>query len=773
MKFSPILVFYVMLSCVSDFEANIPEPVVAEAFQSDDSASELAGSAQIYAKFQTIIGEHPNYAVDVSDLAAILKARDLEDKGENDKAFASWQQALASAESKFGEVAFEGWMRSYLRSFQDKLPLVQAAQVLKDEAKGVSDGPYLAKLAKDKQLDFEKLVHQYASDMVVFEQTLEEPIDASLKPDTDWKNTDFLLTKNAKNRCKSGKHALWVRFFEDLPTQLRNYWLANIAFCSGDYPTAYGYYKQSQVDFAKLDDFKGYNVEALAQQILIERRLGKRREAADNYLKLVESWKGVRARHFGTTNAKYLARRINDFLWAARYRALIGDHEKAKSLAQSGLEYAQKAQKHPMPKKDKEEITELHAEAFHILAYRVLVELRRYESAYALMEQALEIKGLPEEWRDRFMWHAALYQYLSGEFTGAIRGFERLLAVTRDEDLIAGSFYWLAETYRKLGNSSERQVQIEKLKQRFPLSYYAAISTYRLGSKKSFGDLNSFYKKLNKSVLDLGESRVSPEQRRSIIRAEVLTAAGSFDLAAIAAREVSSVFRHYKIEEHEKVFLYISRLYYRTRLYEKAIGLTHLMSRRLDDFWQRYPEQILIHYPSPFAKAYLNAATNENIDKAVLLGISRQESSFLESARSFAGAMGLMQIIKPTAAKYMSKDVEDKELENLLLTGEKNIAIGARYLKELELRYQGFGPAVYGGYNAGEYVMDLWVERRSHVNPHMFVELIPFGETKNYVKKVWRNRLIYEALGHSSKLSEPRQQPSQVININYLGGVPN
>ena len=75
-----------------------------------------------------------------------------------------------------------------------------------------------------------------------------------------------------------------------------------------------------------------------------------------------------------------------------------------------------------------------------------------------------------------------------------------------------------------------------------------------------------------------------------------------------------------------------------------------------------------------------------------------------------------------------------------------NLAIGAAYLSELDIRYRGFRPAVYAAYNAGEYAADAFAERRNDGDPMMFIELIPFSETNAYVKSVMRNEFVYAHL---------------------------
>ncbi|MBQ47750.1 MAG: hypothetical protein CMP10_09855, partial [Zetaproteobacteria bacterium] len=143
-----------------------------------------------------------------------------------------------------------------------------------------------------------------------------------------------------------------------------------------------------------------------------------------------------------------------------------------------------------------------------------------------------------------------------------------------------------------------------------------------------------------------------------------------------------------------------------------------------------------------------------------------QESGFKSVARSGADALGLMQIIEVTARKLADKKglrIDDFDID--LANPDKNIRLGNAYLKELNILYEGSLPAMFGAYNAGEFAMSIWRSRRWHKDTLLAVEMIPFGETREYIKKVWRNYSVYlnlqEAL--SKGLSD---KGNRVLNTN-------
>ena len=107
-----------------------------------------------------------------------------------------------------------------------------------------------------------------------------------------------------------------------------------------------------------------------------------------------------------------------------------------------------------------------------------------------------------------------------------------------------------------------------------------------------------------------------------------------------------------------------------------------------------------------------------------------------------------MQIMPKTGKKlYSTGPTGDSFETDLLYDPELNIELGIKYLNQLS-REVGNDPAhILASYNAGPHVLKIWLKRFAHIkDPHMFIESIPYPETRNYVKRVLRNYGIYKAL---------------------------
>ncbi len=134
-------------------------------------------------------------------------------------------------------------------------------------------------------------------------------------------------------------------------------------------------------------------------------------------------------------------------------------------------------------------------------------------------------------------------------------------------------------------------------------------------------------------------------------------------------------------------------------------------------------------------------ASQNSLDTLLVTSLIRQESFFMPNAASPANAYGLMQLLLRTAQEVSTAPgritVQD------LQRPTTNIALGCRYLKKMLDRYQGQTHLALAAYNAGPERVDLWLSQLGKISPEEFIELIPFSETRMYVKNILRNMYFY------------------------------
>ncbi|TVS18164.1 MAG: hypothetical protein EA417_04260 [Gammaproteobacteria bacterium] len=159
-----------------------------------------------------------------------------------------------------------------------------------------------------------------------------------------------------------------------------------------------------------------------------------------------------------------------------------------------------------------------------------------------------------------------------------------------------------------------------------------------------------------------------------------------------------------------------------------------------------------LRFPLAFAEPMLENAERRRLEPSWLFAVARQESAFMSYARSHAGALGVMQVM-PATARITARQL-DIPLANTwqLLDYNKNIEIGASYLAQMYDRYQGNRVLASAAYNAGPGRVDQWLSRRPPTPADVWIEGIPFRETRGYVQNVLAFSLIYS---HLMELDRP------------------
>lgn len=193
-------------------------------------------------------------------------------------------------------------------------------------------------------------------------------------------------------------------------------------------------------------------------------------------------------------------------------------------------------------------------------------------------------------------------------------------------------------------------------------------------------------------------------------------------------------------------------------------------SEFLSNLSEKYPDFIVkakpsitnLLYPLAHSEVVFRVAEEFSMDPYLILSVMKAESAFQRFAISRANAMGLMQIIKPTALFITSRlPVESFEINDLFLP-EINIRMGTWYLKYLLDTFYELVPAI-SAYNAGPENVKKWCSLHGHRPTVDFVELIPFQETHQYVKRVIRFYGIYR------NLYAPPFEPEKVFKERACG----
>lgn len=162
---------------------------------------------------------------------------------------------------------------------------------------------------------------------------------------------------------------------------------------------------------------------------------------------------------------------------------------------------------------------------------------------------------------------------------------------------------------------------------------------------------------------------------------------------------------------------------------------------------------LTLRFPKTYADFIHRAAKHNNLDPALLFAITRQESAFIPTARSPAGALGLMQIMPNTGKLIAKLSKETMHHEHELLKPEKNIRFGSKYVRMMLDQNQQNPALAAASYNAGPHRVAKWLPEYD-MPADSWIETIPFKETREYVQNVLTYAVIYkQLLGGTPKLN--------------------
>lgn len=164
-------------------------------------------------------------------------------------------------------------------------------------------------------------------------------------------------------------------------------------------------------------------------------------------------------------------------------------------------------------------------------------------------------------------------------------------------------------------------------------------------------------------------------------------------------------------------------------------------------------DELKLLYPVYYSKDIQKAASATRLDPFLIQSLMREESYFNEFALSGSDARGLMQLLPATATDVAGWENIPAFKASALFLPEVNIRLGSRYLCYLHTLFNGNSMPAVGAYNGGPNAMKRWVNGSAYFanDPDMFVELIPYEQSRDYIKKVFASYWNYSRIyGHSS-----------------------
>lgn len=416
-----------------------------------------------------------------------------------------------------------------------------------------------------------------------------------------------------------------------------------------------------------------------------------------------------------------------------------------------------------------QQYAELEAEApDHSLAddasYRAaLAELENDRPKAAIAR----LTSIPRRYPEGDMWPRALFKLgwvhlRDGDYESAYERFNELVSRggdEREEGITGRANYWRARSLFMMGRRIDAIAGYEEIVQRWPLRYYAQQALWRIREIVPA-----------QAEALLAEMRAGDERTRMVFAWRDEFDDPAFDRMLellivdevnYASSEMSTLHMLGKDVDPEMAVVGAVLLQHAGA----ETKLSRVIRTHFEDFEGLLPkgEGKLIWeatYPQAFSPLIEDIASHEGIPPSFVRAIAREESSFDPEAESWAKAYGLVQLIMPTAKRF-ANEVGEKATPRTLKKPEVNLRIGARYMAWLWERL-GENPAlVPSAYNAGEGAVRRWLEEDAARPLDVFIEEIPYDETRRYTRRVLQTYGIYQWLADEELPALPAKLPSK------------
>lgn len=361
------------------------------------------------------------------------------------------------------------------------------------------------------------------------------------------------------------------------------------------------------------------------------------------------------------------------------------------------------------------------------------------------------------------LFKAGLLYYRMGDFTKAQVTFQRLLVLTDNPEEQAADYLWVAKSLEKLNDKNGSLEYYQKAANVDPAGYYGIRAAQILNGQSILPQLQN---------IDLAVDFENEKTKANRWMMETFKLDPSVDLNSPADLATNLSWKkaevYTKLGMREQASSELESL--RTSLIGDAANTYRLMNRALELGYYRTAilcsRQVLdlaglsqaatltdapvyfnhIRFGSYFRDNVISTALEHNIDPMLIFSLIRQESLFDSSITSVASAQGLMQITPDTAVGIVENygwppNYKVEDLNRPMV----NIRLGTHYFKRCLDLYNGDAYAALASYNAGDTATTRWKEL-SGGDPDLFLEIINYSETRDYIKSIVENTAIYEQL---------------------------
>jgi soluble lytic murein transglycosylase len=348
-------------------------------------------------------------------------------------------------------------------------------------------------------------------------------------------------------------------------------------------------------------------------------------------------------------------------------------------------------------------------------------ESQELEQAKNKFEKAFKLKIKNTDLEENIAWSLVWTSFRLKKHEEQIEYTTQIEKKTTNSLFLNKLLFWKAKAFQQMNKPEKAQEIFQQLTIEDFYGYYGIISNIELDQPFS----------------NITPREIKPEPTQNLIL-DWLLATEEFTTANAYLKEIQPT---YKTLDQKKELM---SLYYKTNNFQNGSSLiVYFPEKNRNQIISDYHQ---LFFPIPFLEEYQNASLTFNLPLAYSLAISRQESNFNPNARSWADAFGLMQLIPEKSNELAKKHLITYSDFHDLLNPKTNIQLGTALLSDLKQKYRGKFVQVTAAYNASDSAISTWEKERFNGDFYEFIEMIPYEETRNYIKLVFRNYITYKKI---------------------------
>lgn len=329
-------------------------------------------------------------------------------------------------------------------------------------------------------------------------------------------------------------------------------------------------------------------------------------------------------------------------------------------------------------------------------------------------------------------WYLGWIYYRKGMYREALGTFS---AFTDSSSTFNASNarYWKARTLEKQGKTTEAQAEYTALAALTTPTYHSYLAQQKTGTRPN-------YQNMNPESLPLSSTTNTRKEKTML-----LIRLGMLDEARLETEKMQEE------ASTQEDFVVVSLLYSKVDDFNNSIKVAQGIG---------LPQANTLSFPRGYKDIVRAYAKKYGVDELLVYSIMREESRFQKDVVSPADAVGLMQLIPPTARSVARQIGISGFTVEMLTIPRINIEMGIFYFKQVLDKFNGDVELALASYNAGPHRAADWKVRFYGLEKDEFIEEVPFRETRNYIRRILRSYGAYKAIyGPASAESAPSTSP--------------